>query len=456
MFRSYTGNVKGQSMRLQRTIMGAVAAGVAALGTAVPAAAGVPPGFETVLIDPGLSGLPSTGPSTNPAVSQSALLVAFHSRAKLVPSDTTGFRDVYVKHRGTGAMALVSVSSTGVQANADSQYPSIDATGAYIAFESFADNLVPGDSNGRRDIFLRHTPTGSTTLLTRGGNDDSGDPAISGDSRLIAFTSSAGNLVADDDNGARDVFVADRVAGTVTRVSVRNDGEEGDGDSDQPAISLDGRYVAYSSSATNLVSSDSNRTRDVFVHDRQTGTVSRVSVKSNGKQVNGDSTEPSIALRGDGYVVAFTSTAPDVVGNDGNGLTDVFVRTSQPRLTVRISVNEEGEEGNGDSSNTALSGADLTGAQYVAYSSRATNLIPAGEDRNGDEDVFRYDLATGQIRRFSVDTGGIEGTGDDGASGPAIDRSGHTVAYSADFFNFERDDGANTENVFVTVDHGGT
>ncbi len=449
-----TGPRRRAAMGLAGAVTGAVV-----LGAAPPAAA-VPPGFETVLIDRTTSGTPaSNGPSTRPAVSQSALLVAFQSAATdLVILDTNGARDVFVKHRGTGVLTRVSVSSTGVQANGDSQLPSIDGTGAYIAFESFASNLVPGDVNGARDVFLRHTPSGTTTLISRAGggqgNADSGNPVISGNGRFIAFTSSAGNLVAGDTNNALDVFVADRVTGAVARVSVRTDGGQGNDGSFQPAISLDGRYVAYTSRATNLVSSDTNGAQDVFVHDRQTGTVTRASVHSNGRQADGDSTGPAIALRGDGYVVAFMSTATTLVGNDTNGVADVYVQTSQPRRTVRASVSSAGAQSNGSSSHPALSGADITtGSQYVAFSSAGSNLV-AG-DSNGDDDVFRYDLATGQTRRFSVGTGGHQGSGGDGAFQPAIDRAGHTVAYSADFADFVPGDGANTENIFVTVDHGG-
>jgi hypothetical protein len=435
------------------------AAAVAALlMIATPASAGPPAGFETTRIDQ--IGGEIGNESTRPALSRTGLLVAFASRAtNLVDGDDNDARDIFVKHRDTGAITQVSVSSTGVMADEDSNLPSIDGSGAYVVFESFATNLVPGDTNRHRDVFLHRTTTGTTTRISRAGSTqadgDSGDPVVSGNNRFVAFTSQATNLVPGDTNGVNDIFVADRITGAVSRVSVRTDGGQANGGSFHAAISHDGRYVAYSSLATNLVSSDSNGARDVFVHDRQLRTVTRVSVHSNGRQADGPSEDPAIALRGDGYVVAFTSFATNLVGNDTNGLADVYVQTSNPRRTVRASVSSAGVQSDGASSQPTLSGAGITGAQYVAFTSSAANLLDDGSDTNDDNDVYRFDLTTGQTRRFSVTTGGGQGSGDDGAVQPAIDQAGHTIAYSADFFNLVLPDAPNSDNIFLTVDNGG-
>jgi hypothetical protein len=427
---------------------------------AAPATAQTP-GFETTMMDQ-VAGFPALGGgSTRPAVSQSALLVAFTSEAvNLVIGDTNDARDIFVRHRNNGSIIRATVSSSGVQANADSELPSIDSTGAYVVYGSFASNLVPGDTNSVRDVFLHHTPSGTTTRISRSsgggqGNGTSSDPAISGNGRYISFTSTATNLVPGDTNNANDIFVADRLTGVVSRVSVRTDGGQGNDGSFHPAISFDGRYVAFSSRATNFVSNDTNGAQDVFVYDRQTATVARVSVRSNGGQADGDSEQPSIVVRGTGaYVVAFNSFATNLVGNDTNGVSDVFVRISDPRRTVRASVSGTGDQGNGSSSQATVSDF-RNGSQYVAFTSQADNLVPG--DTNNASDIIRNDLATGQTCRFSVATGGGQGTtGPNGASRPAIDRAGHRITYAADFANLVPGDGLLTTNIFQTVDHGGT
>jgi hypothetical protein len=441
-------------------LVAATVAGVAVLA-ATPAEAQTPPGFETTMMDQ-VGGFPAFGgDSTTPAVTQSALLVAFASSAiNLVIGDTNDVRDIFVRHRNTGSIIRVSVSSSGTQANANSELPSIDSTGAYITYGSFASNLVAGDTNDARDVFLHHSPSGTTTRISRSsggaqGNGTSTDPAISGNAQFIAFTSTATNLVPGDTNNANDIFVADRLTGTVSRVSVRTDGGQANDGSFHPAISFDGRFVAFSSRATNLVSGDTNGAQDVFVYDRQTATVTRVSVRSNGGQANGASENPSLAVRsGGGYVVGFSSTATNLVGNDTNGVGDVFAYRSQPRSTVRVSVSGTGAQGNASSSQATVSNVSTDGSQFVAFRSQASNLVPG--DTNNESDIIRYDLATGQTCRFSVATGGGQGTtGPGGASQPAIDRGGHRVIYAADFANLVPGDTLLTTNIFQTVDHGG-
>ena len=333
------------------------------------------------------------------------------------------------QHRDTGDITRVSVTSDdqGVneEGDSDSEFPSIDWTGANIVYTSYATNLIGEneDTNGAGDIFLRHTPSNTTRRVSRTSSGaeahgTSADPAISGNGRYVAFTSTAADLVPNggDTNRANDIFVADLTTRAVSRVSVRTDGGQANGGSFHAAISGDGRYVAFASDATNLVSSDNNGLRDVFVRDRQTGNTTRVSVHSNGRQaVGGASEDPSIAMRGDGYVVAFTSYATNLVGNDTNRVSDVYVQTSQPRRTMRASVSSDGDEGNGDSSSSATSGADITtGAQYVAFRSSASNLVT--DDSNNKNDVFRYNIITGDTERWSVKTGGGQGGagGDDG------------------------------------------
>jgi TolB protein len=164
----------------------------------------------------------------------------------------------------------VSVDNSGVEGNDSSLNPSISSDGRYVAFQSYATNLVTGDNNSRYDVFVYDRDTGEIERVSVDnsgveGNGNSLNPSISSDGRYVAFYSNATNLVAGDNNGSQDVFVYDRDTGEIERVSVDNSGVEGDGGSSYSSISSDGRYVAFYSDATNLVTGDTNTTADVFV-----------------------------------------------------------------------------------------------------------------------------------------------------------------------------------------------
>jgi Tol biopolymer transport system component len=255
--------------------------------------------------------------------------VAFQSTASnLVSGDTNGKYDIFVHDRQTGATTRVSVSSNGSEGNSNSYSPSISSDGSYVAFDSNASNLVPGDTNENYDIFVHERQTGATSRVSVGsdgseGNGRSSNPSISADGRYVAFNSDAGNLVPVDTNGDYDVFVHDRQTGATSRVSVSSDGSEGNSYSLFPVISADGRYVAFASNAGNLVPGDTNGIYDIFVHDRQTGATSRVSVSSDGSEGNDSSARPSISA--DGRYAVFSSVAGNLVSGDTNGFEDVFV-----------------------------------------------------------------------------------------------------------------------------------
>jgi Tol biopolymer transport system component len=282
----------------------------------------------------------------------------------------------------------VSVDSSGTQENNACRSPSISADGRYVAFYSYADNLVSGDTNGTWDVFVRDRQSGTTERVSvdslgAQGNDFSYTPSISADGRYVAFMSKATNLVGGDTNGAWDVFVRDRQGATTERVSVDSLGSQGNGGSNVPSISADGRYVAFQSNATNLVSGDTNGSPDVFVRDRQTGTTERVSVDSGGVQGNGTSSLPSISA--DGRHVAFESYASNLVSGDTTWWQDVFVRDRQSGTTERVSIDSFGAQGNGFSDKPSIS-AD---GRYVAFRSDASNLVSG--DTNGWHDAFVRD-----------------------------------------------------------------
>lgn len=263
------------------------------------------------------------------ALSPDGRYVGFDSEAgNLVPGDTNGFLDVFLHDRSTGKTSRISLASDGTQGNHLSQAPAISADGRYVAFESFAENLVPGDANGYSDVFLRDRRTDRTTLISHTpagvpSEANSFHPTISADASLIAFQSESGDVVPGDTNGMSDTFVQERATGRTTRVSVSSTGAQANDHCNSASISDDGRYVVFSSPATNLVAHDSNAVEDVFVRDLRSRTTTRASVSTSGRQADDWSGDPSISAGGG--VVAFASSATDLVLGDTNEAPDSFV-----------------------------------------------------------------------------------------------------------------------------------
>jgi len=308
-----------------------------------------------------------------------------------------------------GSTIRVSVNSAGNQANSDSFNPAISANGQVVAFESDATNLVGGDTNATRDIFVHDLRTGQTLRAsvssagTQANGGNSFSPTISANGRVVAFASVATNLVAGDTNAATDIFVHDLSTGVTVRASVDPVGIQANDDSFNPAISANGRFVAFESLATNLVVGDTNATRDIFVHDLKTGQTVRASVDSAGTQANGPSFFPSISAYG--RFVAFQSAATNLVAGDTNNEFDVFVHDMRTGQTVRASVDSAGAEVLGRSGPPTIS----ANGRFVTFASEATNLV-AG-DTNAAIDVFVHDLRTGQTVRASVGSGETQGNG---------------------------------------------
>ena len=364
-----------------------------------------------------------------------------------------------------GAASLteqVSVATGGEPGNDPSEEPAISRDGRYVAFQSIAQNLVAGDSNVAADVFVRDRQSGTTervSLASGGteGNSDSTAPAISADGRFVAFLSLATNLVADDTNRVSDVFVHDRLTGVTQRVSVATNGAQGNQDSLRVAISGDGNYVAFESLASNLVASDGDFKQDVFVHERQTGATELISVNTFGTSADGPSSRPSISA--DGRHVAFDSEASNLVVGDTNGVGDVFVRDRQIGATERVSIARGGGEAN-DPSELSDSGAISGDGLYVAFQSSASNLV-AG-DTNAAVDAFVRDRQTGATERVSVGGGGEANSASVEA---AISSSGRHVAFTsfatnlvandtngtADVIAFDRQTGV-TERISVATD----
>ncbi len=419
---------------------------VSALALLLPGLVAAQPTTTRVSVGPG--GTEGNGFSGGSALSADGRWVAFGSAASnLVVGDTNGEVDVFVYDVHTATTTRVSVGPGGIQGSGRTYTFSISGDGRLVAFESDASNLVVGDTNNRVDVFVYDRLTGTTARVSVGlagaqANDESNVPVISTDGRWVAFTSWASNLVELDWNTISDVFVYDRQAGTTTRVNVGPGGEQVNSGSGWPAISTDGRWVGFTSSANNLVAGDTNGEEDVFVRDLATGTTTRVNLGPGGTQANGGNIGNSVpAISADGRWVAFVSDAGNLVPGDTNGMDDAFVHDRQTGTTTRVSVGVGGGQGNGGSSFPGIS-AD---GRWVTFSSSASNLVPG--DANGAEDVFVLDQWTETTTRVSVGSGGAEGNG--ASLGPAISADGRWVAFPSFASNLVAGDANGWSDVFV-------
>ena len=370
-------------------------------------------------------GWTDTSPEGSLAVSFNGRYVAFVSSAdNLVPGDTNGVDDAFLldtcidayPHKPcTPGITRVSIGNNGSQATTPARNPAVADDGRYVIFVSEDPDLVAGDTNGVADVFMRDTCRGAgagckpstvrVSVTNAGGqaNGASDDPAFTG--RYVAFTSLADNLVAGDTNGLQDVFLHDTCVGepgcvvTSTRlISVGHLGDPADGVSTDPQVSWGladfyghdqhGRFVAFVSSATNLVADDTNGATDVFERDLCAGepnctpSTSRISLTSTGAQIPGDSWSPDF-LRWDGEAIPFVTDVDDVVSDDRNGLADVFVRhhcpigapAYCPPGTRRISVGADGAPTDGPSYAPRLS-HHFFGPWVATYISEASNILP--------------------------------------------------------------------------------
>jgi Tol biopolymer transport system component len=349
----------GTRMRLGRGVLAGLGATVLVLATAVPARAGTRPAIE-VCDDPGIG-------------------VALSSDGRFVAYPCFPDGDVFVRDLTTGQVDRASVGSDGVRANAFSWRPAVSADGRMVAFQSGASNLVAGDTNGEFDVFVHDRQTATTVRAsagdggrqaTRVGNEA---PQLSADGRYVAF-SADGPLVAEDTNNVSDVYLRDLRAGTITRISTGTGGGQGNAASFHPALSADGQFIAFSSVATNLVPDDTNGVTDIFIRDLASGRTERVDFGTGGAQGNAASFRPSLSA--DGRYVAFSSDATNLVPGDTNGSRDIFVRDRPAGTTQRASVRSGGAQGPGFGS---FGDPHLTGdGRYVVFNGDVQLADPRG------------------------------------------------------------------------------
>jgi Tol biopolymer transport system component len=404
----------------------------------------------TVRVSIGVGGADTSANSNWPSVSANGRFVAFSSWANnIVPNDGNDQSDIFVRDLVTGTTRLASVASDGTQANGTSFTPSISADGDVIAFESTASNLVPNDTEGHGDIFVHVMSTGRTTRVSQrptgvGANEDSVEPSISANGKVVAFSSLASNLVPVAVNATGlccDIFVHTLTTGQNKLGDPMLNGE-GASDSFLPVLSSNGRYLAFGSWGCGIAKDvECLDESNVYELDMHTGAMELVSRAYSGKVGFGCGANPAISA--DGSVVAFISDGGNLVPHDTNGAYDVFVRDMTTGVTQRASVTSKEQQTNGGLGRVSLS-ADGT---LVTFQSDAWNIVP--NDDNQAQDIFLRDLRRGRTVRVSVSSSGAEANAY--SSNAMISADGSTAVFESDASNLVRPDHNLTTDIFARV-----
>ncbi len=456
----------------------------------------------TTRISVASDGTQANSRSFTPAISGDGRYIAFASYASnLVPDDTNGVADIFVYDQESASVTRVSVGSTGAQVFASSFAPDISGDGRYVSFESSADYMVPEDTDGLRDVFVRDLQLGSTEQVSVSTAGVSANAAvqqsqISTDGRFVVFQTAANNLTAGDTNGFQDVYLHQRESNLTMRVSEAGDDTEGNNHSAAPVISRDGRFIAFQSAASNLVPGDSNRVSDIFLVDRELASIERVSMTATGGEANGSAMMPTLSDDGsviayrttatnlteatppgaidvaimdlntgelelvtgeggpaetgatlaldmsdDGNVLVFASEATSLIENDRNGVADIFAVDRAGETLELITAASMPSQGNADSFGSVIS----LDNRYIAFHSAASNLVPG--DRNDQVDAFVHDTQTQTTTLVSVGIDGIPA--DAGSYVLAISQNGRYVLFESDAANLIAEDNNAVRDLFV-------
>jgi Tol biopolymer transport system component len=406
------------------------------------------------------AGIPGDGPSDVPSASDDGRLIAFTSGAdNLVPGDGNGVFDVFVRDRLAQTTERVSVASDGTEANGGSFGFKISANGRFVVFASLASNLVSGDGNALGDVFVHDRETGETERVSRaidGGDPDgqSGVASISDDGRFVSFSSFATNLVDDDGNNELDVFVFDRESDTTERISVSASGGDSDADSTYSAISGDGRFIAFGSRAKNLVPQQEESPGPgywtIFVRDRTTGTTRRVSQQSNGLYRSGDAREPAISR--DGRYIAYSSSGKRLTSEIVIGKEHIYVTDMQTGVTQLLAPDFPNEDCGDDGAHftcrllASQSPAISADGRFVAFQSESQQVLPA--NLHSGWQVYVVDRSSGLLRRISVRPD--HALGSNCAVYPAMSGDGRVVAYRTTSHDLIADDSNAAPDVLVS------
>ena len=389
------------------------------------------------------NGLQAMDSSSWPAVSGDGRYVAFETRAALLPGDVNGLEDIYVHDRQTGAVVAASRNAIGTWGNGASTKASISEDGRFVAFQTLATNLGGLDLNMAADVIVKDMLTGAVKVPTIWSgvvtaNGESLRPSLSADGRFVAFDSTADNLVPNDTNNSRDVFERDLQTNQIWRVSVGPWGQS-DGPSFAPSVSANGRYVAFHTDASLMYLGDANASRDVIVRDVELGTNVCVSRTPAGVPADGDSYDATISHTG--TRVVFTSRATDLVPGDTNMFEDVFMANVASGVVELVSVGQAGEIGDAVSLYGRLSGD----GNHVVFQSTSTNLIGVNLGFSG---IFLRDLHHGTTHLVSRKSG-YELLPNARSRYPAVSADGKIVAFQSDATNLDQGDTNGLADVFA-------
>ena len=349
-------------------------------------------------------------------------------------------------NRSSGAAtSRVSVNSTGGQARGVSGTPALAADGRLVAFHSSAANLVPRDGNGHYDVFVRDRGAETTTRVsvasdgTEGRRGPSLFPSTSADGRFVVFVSAATNLIRQDVNGKVDVFVHDRATGETQIASVSSSGVQANEDARAATISGNGRYVALLTAASTLAPGDTNGLLDVYVRDLRTKRTVRPRLSNLARQPDGSIRAVSFSFGG--RYMAFSTDADNIVAGDTNRRTDAFVFDRELRRSTRVSVSSNEAQATSRSFRPTISGS----GRIVVFRSKASNLVP--RDTNGQIDAFVRDRAIGRTRRVSVSSRGVQANGR--SYRPTLSGDGRYVVFGSSATNLVPGDTNGVADVFL-------
>ncbi|HYN93634.1 MAG TPA: hypothetical protein VES42_07270 [Pilimelia sp.] len=411
----------------------AVASGLAIALT--PGAARAGDTQTTTRLSVGHDGSQADSDSNAPVISDDGRWFVYSSNAtNLVPGDTNGRLDLFLYDRTTGRTELITRSVDGAPSDAGAYGQRISADGDFVTFYSAATTLVPGDTDGEDSVFVWERESGAITRLP---GVDAFWPDISADGRYVTYTTYA-SLVTEDTDNFTDVYVYDRTAGKASLITKTLSGGPAGGSSS--TISDDGRYVAFESDSTKLIKKYVGGGTNVFLRDRKTGVTTLVSRTLSGTGSNG-ATSPEIS--GDGRYVAFGSTSGDLAPDDTNAERDVFLWERATRKITAVSVTPDGRTGNGFST----AGRPSADGRYVAFWSTAMDL--AGTEASGwGTQTYLFDRTTGRNRLVALPTeGGVDG----GGEGADVSADGRIIGFMSLGEELVPGDTNGSRDVFVTV-----
>ena len=383
--------------------------------------------------------------NARPAISADGRVVVFQSTSpNIVSGDSSGARHIYAYDRITKKITRVSVNDSGKPGDKQSFGASISSDGRYVAFISDATNLVEGDTNDKQDVFVRDRKKGTTVRISvsnvgEQANADCHEVVITADGRVLAFSSISSTLDENINNRSADIFLCDREAQFVRRITRSRDGYEADHDSGEPSISANGRFVAFYSHATNITPKDTNLAPDIYLFDSLTGTTELISVASNRMIGNRDSRRPRVSA--DGRFVVFESWADNLVVDDQNETPDIFLRDRESKKTICVSTDVDGKPGNDESRDPRIS----DDGNFVVFTSYASNLV--ADDTNNLPDVFVYDRKTQETERVNLTDKREQAAGRSGEA--VLSGDGKWVAFASKASNLVEGDTNRSPDIFL-------